>query len=60
MMKLGIPDFRLPKEKLAAEIGVIEGRGGDPPQQPGEIRRDLQKQGFQAYSWEPEPGRLNP
>ena len=49
MMKLGIPDFRLPKEKLAAEIGVIERAGVEIRlNSPVKSVEDLQKQGFQA------------
>jgi NADH-quinone oxidoreductase subunit F len=61
MMKLGIPDFRLPKEKLAAEIAVIERAGVEIRlNSPVKSVEDLKNQGFQAVflgtgAWTPQP-----
>ena len=49
MMKLGIPDFRLPKDKLAEEIEVIARAGVEIRlNSPVKSIDDLKKQGFQA------------
>jgi NADH-quinone oxidoreductase subunit F len=49
MMKLGIPDFRLPKDKLAEEIEVIARAGVEIRlNRPVKSIDDLKKQGFQA------------
>ena len=49
MMKVGIPDYRLPKEKLAAEIAVIERAGVEIKlNRPVKSVDELLKKGFAA------------
>ncbi len=49
MMKWGIPDYRLPKEKLAAEIRVIERAGVDVQlNSPVKSIDELKSQGYEA------------
>jgi NADH-quinone oxidoreductase subunit F len=49
MMKVGIPDFRLPKDKLQAEIAVIEKAGVEIKYNaPVADIEDLKKQGYAA------------
>ena len=63
MMKVGIPDFRLPKDKLQAEIAVIERAGVEIRyNSPVATVEDLQKKGFAAVfvgSGAHQPQKLN-